>query len=174
MFWRRFIITHNNINKAIETIRNNNTRKYIRILAEENDNLDVCWLNLYNILADYTYVMFFVDWVYTIFMLTEIMPQIDFKDVVFPDFDSFRHKKILMRSVAIAFHQDEIGIISLYIFFHFKNISFYSFLQKYLYQDSLLIPHPLYNNFLIFLPNVNKPLPLSITLELVSLIISNY
>lgn len=35
------MITHNNINKAIETIRNNNTRKYIRILAEENDNLGV-------------------------------------------------------------------------------------------------------------------------------------
>lgn len=52
------MITHNNINKAIETIRNNNTRKYIRILAEEKDNLGVCWLNLYNILADYTYVMF--------------------------------------------------------------------------------------------------------------------
>ena len=46
------------INKAIETIRNNNTRKYIRILAEEKDNLGVYWLNLYNILADYTYVMF--------------------------------------------------------------------------------------------------------------------
>ena len=107
-------------------------------------------------------------------MLTKIAPQIDFKDAIFSDFDSFRHKKTLMRGVAIAFHQDEIGIISLYTFFHFKNISFYSFLQKYLYQDSLLIPHPLYNNFLIFLPNVNKPLPLSITLELVSLIISNY
>ncbi len=35
------MITHNNINKAIETIRNNNTREYIRILAEENDNLGV-------------------------------------------------------------------------------------------------------------------------------------
>lgn len=46
------------INKAIETIRNNNTRKYIRILAGGEDNLGVCWLNLYNILADYTYVMF--------------------------------------------------------------------------------------------------------------------
>lgn len=35
------MITHNNINKAIETIRNNNTREYIRILAEEKDNLGV-------------------------------------------------------------------------------------------------------------------------------------
>ena len=35
------MITHNNINKVIETIRNNNTREYIRILAEENDNLGV-------------------------------------------------------------------------------------------------------------------------------------
>ena len=35
------MITHNNINKAIETIRNNNTREYIRILAEKNDNLGV-------------------------------------------------------------------------------------------------------------------------------------
>ena len=35
------MITHNNINKAIETIRNNNTRKYIRILTEEKDNLGV-------------------------------------------------------------------------------------------------------------------------------------
>lgn len=35
------MITHNNINKAIETIRNNNTRKYIHILAEEKDNLGV-------------------------------------------------------------------------------------------------------------------------------------
>ena len=35
------MITHNNINKTIETIRNNNTREYIRILAEENDNLSI-------------------------------------------------------------------------------------------------------------------------------------
>lgn len=35
------MITHNNINKAIETIRNNNTREYIRILSEKNDNLGV-------------------------------------------------------------------------------------------------------------------------------------
>ena len=41
-----------------------------------------------------------------------------------PDFDSFRYKKTLMKGVAIAFHQGEIGIIFLYTFFYIRNISY--------------------------------------------------
>ena len=44
--------------------------------------------------------------------------------IFFPDFDSFRHKKTLMKGVAIAFHQGEIGIIFLYTFFYIRNISY--------------------------------------------------
>ena len=35
------MITHDNINEVIEIIRNNNTREYIRIFAEANDNTGI-------------------------------------------------------------------------------------------------------------------------------------
>ena len=63
-------------------------------------------------------------------MLTKIAPQIDFKDAIFSDFDSFRHKKTLIKSLAIAVHQGQLTIIFLYTFFISETYPFIHFYRS--------------------------------------------